>query len=77
MKAQLLAMLVGAILKMLTPELMKNFLDLTLDFVEQKVQGTQSTVDDAVVLPICNMIRLSFDVPDDDLPNLRHTRDCD
>ena len=66
MKAQLLAMLVGMIMKMLTPELMRSFVDMILDFVEQKVEGTKSTVDDKIVLPICAMIRTAYNVPDND-----------
>ena len=65
-KAQLMAALVGMIMKMLSPDLLKQFIDMVLDFVEDKVKGTQSTVDDAIVLPICNMIREAFNVPDDD-----------
>ena len=61
-------MLLGALFKMLTPELMKSFIDMALDFVEDKVLDTKSTVDDAVIIPICNMIRLTFNVPDNDPP---------
>lgn len=66
MKAQLMSMLIGMIMKMLTPDLLKQFVDTALDFVEDKVAGTASTVDDAVVLPICVMIREAFNIPDND-----------
>ena len=66
MKAQLMAMLVGVIMKLFTPELLRTFLDLVLDFIEDKVEGTKSTVDDRLVLPICDMIRQAYNVPDDD-----------
>jgi hypothetical protein len=65
-KAQLMAALVGMIMKMLSPDLLKQFIDMALDFVEDKVLGTASTIDDAIVLPICNMIREAFNVPDND-----------
>jgi len=68
MKAQLMAMLVGLIMKLFTPELLRSFLDMVLDFVENKVEGTASKVDDALVLPLCNMIRSAYGVPDDDDP---------
>ena len=65
MKAMILAKLVSLIVGMLTPALLKKFADMVLDFVEDYVEGTESTVDDAIVLPICNMIRTAFDIPED------------
>jgi hypothetical protein len=65
-KAALIEMLVSLLMKMLTPDLLKKFADMTLDFIEDKVTGTKSTVDDAVVLPVCDMIRASFNIPDND-----------
>lgn len=65
MKAQILSVLIGALLKILTPELLKQFIDMVLDWVEDYVTGSASTVDDKVVLPICELIRKTFDVPDE------------
>lgn len=64
MKAQLISMLISALLSMLTPELLKKFVDTVLDFAENYVIGTASTIDDKIVLPICNMIRSTFDIPE-------------
>lgn len=66
MKAKLISTLIGLLMQMLTPELLKSFVDMVLDFVEDKVAGTKSPVDDMLVLPICKMIRVSFDIPDSD-----------
>lgn len=66
MKAKLIGYLISLILRQLTPELLKSMADRILDFVEDKVMGSASTVDDAIVLPICGMIRNTFDIPDDD-----------
>lgn len=66
MKAQLIGMLIQALLSVLTPDLLKNFVDMVLDWVEDYVAGSASEVDDRIVLPICNMIRQTFDVPDND-----------
>lgn len=66
MQKQLLSVLIGLIMKVLTPELLKDFVDMALDFVEDKVLGSKSKVDDAVVLPLCDMIRKAFNVPDND-----------
>jgi len=64
--SKLLALLIQAFLAMLTPELLKKFADMILDFAEEYVLGTASTVDDAIILPICELIRKTFDIPDDD-----------
>jgi len=66
MKAKILGYLISLLLRTLTPELLKSFIDKALDFVEEKVLGSESTVDDAIVLPICDMIRKATDVPDND-----------
>jgi len=64
--AKLLSLLIQAFLAMLTPELLKKFADMVLDFAEEYVLGTASTVDDAIILPICDLIRKTFGIPDDD-----------
>jgi len=51
---------------MLTPDLIKKFADMVLDFVEDYVLGTASTVDDKIMIPICTAIRSAFDIPDND-----------
>lgn len=66
MKNLIITQLVSILLNMLTPELMKKFIDMLLDFVENYVKGTKSDVDDRIVIPICNMIRTTFDIPDND-----------
>jgi hypothetical protein len=66
MKAKILGMLVNALMSVLTPELLKDFVDKTLDWVEERVLGSASTVDDAIMIPLCNLVRTAFDVPDDD-----------
>lgn len=66
MKAKLIGMLVSLLIKTLTPDLLKSFADMVLDFVEDKVKGSKSPVDDASILPVCEMIRTAFNVPDDD-----------
>lgn len=69
LKAKLLAMLVQMLMQMLTPDLIKKFIDMLLDFVENFVLGTKSTVDDAIVLPMTDMIRQAMNIPDNDAPD--------
>ena len=66
MKAQILTALIGVLFKILTPELLTKFVDTMLDWIEDYVIGSASTVDDRLVLPICALVRKTFDVPDDD-----------
>ena len=64
MKAKVLIQLISFVVSMLNPDLMRKFADMVLDFVEDNVLGTKSTIDDAIVLPICGMIRTTFSIPD-------------
>jgi len=66
MKAQLISALVQVLLKLLSPTLLRKFADTVLDFAEKYVLGTKSETDDRFVLPVCNMIRETFDIPDND-----------
>jgi hypothetical protein len=45
---------------------LKFIMDAILDFLEEKVLGSASKIDDALVLPVVNLIRISFDIPDND-----------
>jgi len=63
---KLLPVLIQALLALLTPELMKKFADMVLDFAEEFVLGTKSKLDDAIVFPLCETIRATFNIPDED-----------
>lgn len=66
MKQMLIKQAVTMLLTMLSPEIMKKAVDSVLDIVEDAVAKSETTVDDAVVLPVINMIRATFDIPDND-----------
>jgi hypothetical protein len=66
MKTILLSYVIKALLSILSPKLIHEFIDRILDFVEDKVQGSKSTVDDRLVLPLCDMLREITDTPDND-----------
>jgi hypothetical protein len=60
---------VDAELKKLFTAIGKNykvFIDAGLDYVEEKVEGSATELDDITVLPVCNMIRNVLNVPDND-----------
>lgn len=44
----------------MTPELFKEFAEKIVDFIETKVLGTASTVDDSLILPLVDAVRSAF-----------------
>lgn len=64
MKNQLIMYFLSHLLSLLSPEMLKKLVDRILDFVEAHVLGSASNVDDRVVLPLLQMIRSTFDIPD-------------
>lgn len=65
-KAGLITMLINLVLQMLTPDLLKKFADMVLDFIEDSVADSSNKWDDVTILPMCNVIRATFDIPDND-----------
>ena len=45
---------------------LKKVADFILNFGEDYVIGTASKIDDALALPVFNMIRVALDIPDQD-----------
>lgn len=66
MKAQLIQMVIGMVLKQLSGADLKKFADMALDFIEDKVEESPTQYDDALILPTCKMIRDSFGIEDND-----------
>lgn len=64
MKQRILSTLIALIMRNLTPELLKTFADQILDWVENAVEESENKLDDATILPLCNMVRKAFDIPD-------------
>lgn len=65
-KKLLLDQLISALMTMLSPALLKDLMDKVLDFIEEKVEDSDTEIDDKVVIPLVNMIRESFNIPDGD-----------
>ena len=55
-----------ALLKVIGGPLKRELGDMVLDFVENKVLGSASPIDDAIVLPICKALRDALDIPEGD-----------
>jgi len=64
MQKQLLEILIMILMRIVTPELLMLFADMVLDFIEEYVAGTKSKVDDALILPICDVIRRTYHIKD-------------
>jgi hypothetical protein len=55
---------------MLTPENLKLFVDAGLDAIENFVEKSETDVDNKIILPMCKLIRNTFDIPDNDEPEV-------
>ncbi|MFH1953758.1 MAG: hypothetical protein ABIL06_19335, partial [Pseudomonadota bacterium] len=47
-------------------EILRRFADFLLDFIEDHVLGSASTVDDRLILPVCDLVRRTFNIEDND-----------
>ncbi len=69
-QGDLLESIVPAFLKLFSQDtdqnLARKFGDMALDFIEDKVEGSKSRIDDLLVLPICELIRATAKIPDND-----------
>ena len=66
MKTYLITQLVKLIIGLLNADLLRQFVDTLLDFIEEFVEGTKSDIDDAIILPVCEALRSILNIPDDD-----------
>ena len=66
MKTTLIGSLITALLKMLTPEVIKEGIDKFIDLIEDKVAKSPNKFDDSIVLPICTALRNATNTPDND-----------
>lgn len=66
MKVKILTMVIGQVFSLLTPEILKGAVDALLDYVEETVVKSDNTIDDKIVIPACQLLRKTFDIPDND-----------
>ena len=64
--ANLIGRLVSALIAMLPKDIAKKAVDALLDKIEDAVTASATPIDDKIVLPLCELIRDSFDIPDED-----------
>ncbi len=66
MKKKIVGLLFNAILETMTPEIIERLGDVIIDFAEDAVSDSRNKYDDAIIIPLCNMVRSAFDIKDDD-----------
>ena len=60
MQAKAIEILIQMLVKMFDAALMKEFAEHLINWVEGRVIGTASPLDDAIVLPLCSAVRHAF-----------------
>lgn len=65
-KLDLLIRLLGKLLGQLKPEMLREAVDKVLDYFEEKIADSETETDDALLLPLIDVIRGAFNIPDDD-----------
>lgn len=66
MLVKILQSIIPLLLSLLTREQFVALVDMIFDFVEDAVQDSSNQVDDTVVLPIIQKLRVVMNIPDND-----------
>ncbi len=66
MKKKAILWLIGMMLERISAEDIKRFTDFGFDLIENKVKDSPNQYDDMVVLPVIELFRKAFDIPDND-----------
>lgn len=64
MKLSIITYAVRVLLELLTPEIIKEALDLFLNVIEDAVEKSTTKIDDTVVLGLCGLLRRTLSIPD-------------
>lgn len=64
-----------AIKEAMGEEDLKELADMLVDWVEERVEASENTLDDALVLPACALLRKAFDIPEYDDADLEEVED--
>ena len=65
-KDKIIVWIMGMFMERLQSEDLKKWVDYALDMIEKKVEESPTKYDDLIVLPIINLGRKAFDIPDND-----------
>ena len=64
MKERLFSYFMALLIKTLSEETLRELADKVIDFVEEKVVETEAKWDNAIILPLCDVVRRAFNVED-------------
>lgn len=65
-KSTIIKQSVGVLMESVPGEVLIDIADGVLDRIEGAIQDSENKVDDAVVLPLINILRASYNIPDGD-----------
>lgn len=68
MKNAFLVQFIAILISALKPEMLRRAVDGLLDVVETAIAESETKIDDTVLLPLIELIRRTFNVPDNDEP---------
>jgi len=60
-----LSAITSALMGLFDSDKLKEFADLTLDFLTDSIKNSETQLDDKFVLPIIRAFRVAFDIPDE------------
>ena len=58
--------LLSTLIASVDKETIRHIADRILDAVEERVENSDTPVDDAILLPLVRTVRLALDIPDND-----------
>ena len=64
MEERLFSYFMALVIKTLSEETLRELADRVIDFVEEKVVASEAKWDNAVILPLCDVVRRAFNVED-------------
>ena len=62
----LVTQIINILLTLVSKDQYKEIVDKLIDSVEDAVAKSPNTIDDAIILPLCDKVRDVLDVPDND-----------
>ena len=62
----LVSQIISTVLSLLPKEKFKEIVDALLDVIEDKIEASETKIDDMVILPLIKKVRELLDIPDED-----------
>lgn len=65
-KKAIILNLVSTVLSFLSPQVLRRVAKKLIQFIREEVQDSKNTIDDMLVLPLCDKIESAFDLNDEE-----------